>query len=143
METGSTTKRDAIEERLRDDLIIWLTTASPTGRPHTVPVWFWWDGEAITIFCEPETKKIRNLRQNPAVTLALETRNEGEEVIVFEGEAELPASPASAMMTAGFDEKYAHLFPAIDSSPEKMAARYTQPVRFKPAKVIAWGIGED
>ena len=89
------TRRAAIEQRLRDDLMIWLTTVNPAGRPHTVPVWFWWDGESITIYCEPETRKIRNLRQNPAVTLALETEDDGEIVIIFEGDAELPAEPTS------------------------------------------------
>ena len=94
------TRRAAIEQRLRDDLMIWLTTVNPAGRPHTVPVWFWWDGESITIYCEPETRKIRNLRQNPAVTLALETEDDGEIVIIFEGDAELPAEPTTTAMPA-------------------------------------------
>lgn len=130
----------AIAARLESDLIIWLTTVRPDGRPHTVPVWFWWDGESITIFCEPATTKIRNLSANPHVTLALETRDEGEEVIFFEGVAELTAEPTAALMTPAYAAKYAHLFPRIDSNPETMAARYTQPVRVKPAKVFAWGI---
>ena len=45
-------------------------------------------------------------------------------------------------MTPPHAEKYAHLFPRIDSSTEKMMSAYTQPVRVKPAKVFAWGIGE-
>jgi PPOX class probable F420-dependent enzyme len=136
------TRSAAIEQRLRDDLMIWMTTVGPSGRPHSVPVWFWWDGESITIFCEPETKKIRNLRQNPAVTFALETEDEGEIVIVFEGDAELLAEPTTSAMPGAFGEKYAHLFPRINSSPEIMAARYSQPVRLKPAKVMAWGMEE-
>ena len=136
------TRSAAIERRLRDDLMIWLTTVSPTGRPHTVPVWFWWDGEAITIFCEPETKKIRNLHQNPAIALALETDDDGEIVIIFEGDAELTSEPTTELMPSGFGDKYARLWERISSSPEIMAARYTQPVRLKPAKVIAWGMEE-
>jgi PPOX class probable F420-dependent enzyme len=138
----SSARDAAIDRRLRDDLIIWLTTVGPTGRPRSVPVWFWWDGESILIYSEPETRKIRDLRHNPAVALALETRDEGEEVIFFEGDAELTSEPATELMPPEFGEKYAHLFPRIGSTPEQMAAQYSQPIRIKGAKVKAWGIGE-
>jgi PPOX class probable F420-dependent enzyme len=136
------TERDrAIDRRLRDDLIIWLTTVSPAGRPHSVPVWFWWDGESVLIYSEPETRKVRDLRGDPAVTLVLETRDEGEEVIFFEGDAELTAEPTTALMPPEFGAKYAHLFQRTGSTPEQMAAQYSQPIRITGAKVKAWGIG--
>src|SRR5688500_6932787 len=105
-----------------------MSTVGPTGRPHPIAVWFWWDGDSILIYSEPETRKIRDLRQNSAVALALETREEGEAVIFFEGEAELTAEPTTALMPEGFGEKYEHLFPGIDSSPAKMAAQFSQPI---------------
>ena len=67
-----TKERDVhIDQRLRSDPIIWLSTVRRDGRPHTVPVWFLWDGKTILMFSQPETQKIRNLRNNPNVTLAL------------------------------------------------------------------------
>jgi hypothetical protein len=33
-------------QRLRDELIVWLTTVSRHGQPRSSPVWFWWDGDA-------------------------------------------------------------------------------------------------
>lgn len=132
----------AIEQWLKDDLIIWLTTVSPDGKPHTIPVWFWWDGEGVLIFSEPKTRKVRYLRENPAVTLALQTRDEGEEVVALEGTAEFMAEPTTVLMNAEYAAKYAHLFPRINSTPEKMAAQYTVAIRVEPTKVIAWGIAE-
>ena len=44
-----------VEQRLREEPIIWLTTVRPDGRPHTVPVWFLWDGETFLIFSQPVT----------------------------------------------------------------------------------------
>lgn len=26
---------------------IWVSTTRPDGRPHCVPVWYWWNGEDI------------------------------------------------------------------------------------------------
>jgi PPOX class probable F420-dependent enzyme len=136
------TERDrAIERRLREDIIIWLSTIGANGRPHSVPVWFWWDGDAILIYSEPGTRKVRDLRQNPSVVLALETRDDGEEVAFFEGKAELLAEPTSVMMPPAYGEKYARLFPRIGSTPEKMKATHSQVIRVRSARVKAWGIG--
>src|SRR5947209_16378723 len=60
-----------VDQRLREEPIIWFTTVRADGRPHTVPVWFLWDGETFLIFSQPGNLKIRNLQRNPHITLAL------------------------------------------------------------------------
>ena len=48
-----------------------LAVHGPPGRdPHIVPIWFWWDGEAVLVFSKPDAQKVRNMRENPAVMLA-------------------------------------------------------------------------
>jgi PPOX class probable F420-dependent enzyme len=134
-----TTPKDRhIDERLRQEPIIWLSTTRPDGRPHSVPVWFWWDGEAVLIFSEPNNQKIRNLRHSPHAFLALDTKDDGEDVVMCEGPAELVARPSSELMPPGFGEKYAALFVRLGSDPAKMAAQYSQPIRVAPTKFFAW-----
>lgn len=130
----------AIDRRLREDPVVWLTTVTPDGKPHTVPIWFWWDGATLLMFSEPGTKKVRNLRANPHVAIALETRDEGEEVAFFDGVAELLPQPTRELMGPAYAAKYAHLFPRIDSSPEKMAAQFSQPIRVRLTKVFSWNM---
>jgi len=36
-----------VDQRLREEPMIWFTTVRADGRPHTVPVWFWWDGSSL------------------------------------------------------------------------------------------------
>src|SRR5437879_8432338 len=82
--------RDAhIDERLRSDIMIWLNTVRPDGRPHSAAVWFLWDGSQFLIFSQPNTQKIRNLQHNPNAVLALDNTKNGSDVIVIEGKAEL------------------------------------------------------
>ncbi len=86
-------ERDAhIDHRLRAEPIIWLSTARPDGRPHLVPVWYLWDGRTILIFSEPGAQKVRNLRYSQQAVLALDTADEGEDVVIIEGEATLLAA---------------------------------------------------
>ena len=41
------------EQRLRTNIIGWLTTVGSDGRPYTVPVWFLWEGNTVLIFSQP------------------------------------------------------------------------------------------
>jgi PPOX class probable F420-dependent enzyme len=77
-----TKTRDAhIDERLRSNIMIWLNTVRADGRPHSAAVWFLWDGKAFLIFSRPNNQKIRNLRQNSNVLLALDDTKNGSDVI--------------------------------------------------------------
>jgi PPOX class probable F420-dependent enzyme len=134
----STPRDRHVDERLRAEPIIWLATTRPDGRPHNIPVWFWWDGQSVLIFSQPNNQKIRNLRHSPHAVLTLNALDDGEDIAIIEGTAELVAQPTSELMLPAFGEKYADLFVRVGSDPAKMAAEYSQPIRVTPTKVIAW-----
>ncbi|MFN8484321.1 MAG: TIGR03667 family PPOX class F420-dependent oxidoreductase [Anaerolineae bacterium] len=127
-----------VERRLYAEPVIWLSSVRPDGRPHLVPVWFLWDGNAITIFSQPNNQKIRNLRANAHVALALEAANEGEDVAILEGTAELVAVDDVATILDPYREKYAASIAEMGWTPETMLASYSQPIRVTPTKLIAW-----
>ena len=127
-----------VEQRLREEPIIWLTTVRADGRSHTVPVWFLWDGETFLIFSQPGNLKIRNLQRNPHITLALDGTKQGEDVVTVEGEAELLSEPSRNMRVPAFGEKYASLIKAMGADLERMVEDYSQPIRIKPTKFLSW-----
>jgi hypothetical protein len=45
--------RTRVEQRLKDEVIIWFTTVSPSAVPTPNPVWFLWDGEYILVYSQP------------------------------------------------------------------------------------------
>jgi PPOX class probable F420-dependent enzyme len=122
-----------IAERLRNDLIVWLATVRPDGRPHLVPVWFLWDGETILIFSQPN-QKVRNLRADPRVMLSLDNTRGGGDVVLIEGVAELPPRGSVTMELAPYTEKYAERMRAMNRTPRQMAESYTEPIRITPTK---------
>lgn len=124
-----------IDERLRTDLILWLATVRPDGRPHLVPVWFLWDGSAILVFSIADNQKVKNLRQNNHVSLALDDTYEGDDVVRLEGTAELLNDPNLTPLMPAYVAKYAGELAEMESSAEKMAAEYTQTIRITPTKL--------
>lgn len=50
----------------------WVVTATADGRPHALPVWAVWDDQEhrLAFSCAPGSRKARNLRANPQVTVA-------------------------------------------------------------------------
>ena len=113
-----------VEQRLREEPIIWFTTVRADGRPHTVPVWFLWDGETFLIFSQPGSLKIRNLQRNPHITLALDGTKQGGDVVIVEGEAELLSEPSRNMIGSAHGEKYADLMNAMGGDPERLVEDY-------------------
>jgi PPOX class probable F420-dependent enzyme len=124
-------------QHLRDDLIIWLSSVRPDGRPHLVPVWFYWDGSQLIIFSKPDFK-IRNLQKNNTVILGLETVDQGEEVYLIEGKAELVDRADLKPTLPAYAQKYAGKLQSMNWTPESMAESYTQTIVVTPTKIHNW-----
>jgi len=55
-----------------------LTTVNQNGQPHSVPVWCDFDGEHVRVNMPAGTKKARNLRINPQLSLlVIDPQNPG------------------------------------------------------------------
>jgi PPOX class probable F420-dependent enzyme len=124
-----------IDERLRTNYIAWLTTVRPDGRPHSVAVWFLWDGATILIFSIPENQKIRNIRHEPRVLVALDDTKLGEDVITVEGIAELIENPDVAATLPAYIQKYGKGIKGLGTTPEGMAQQYSQGIRITPTRI--------
>ncbi|HVB75840.1 MAG TPA: TIGR03667 family PPOX class F420-dependent oxidoreductase [Ktedonobacteraceae bacterium] len=128
-----------VDERLRNEPMIWLSTVRPDGRPHLVPVWFFWNGETITIYSQPANQKMRNLQHNPNVALALNTSDDGDDVVIVEGKAELLGQSTMTMNNPAYLEKYDTHIKNMQADPEQMAADYSEVIRVTPTRFISWG----
>lgn len=130
-------KHQHVDERLRNEIIIWMATVRPDNRPHLVPVWFLWEPEtsSVLIFSKPDYK-IRNLKQNPNVSLALNSVD-GEDVVVLEGTATLLEQSEASTTNPIYVKKYDHKLKEMRWTGESMAEAYSQPIRVQIEKVRA------
>ena len=124
-------------ERLRAEEILWLASVRPDGRPHLVPVWFLWEGETILLFSKPENQKIRNLRQNPAVSVSLDNSDHGDDVTILEGIAAVIDDPAITATLPAYAAKYAALLTDMGWTAETMTKEYSQAIRITITRQLA------
>jgi PPOX class probable F420-dependent enzyme len=137
-DTGSAKDAHALD-RLRTDMIGWLTTVTPDGQPQTFPVWYLWeDGEAL-VYSDHRAKRNANIAANPLVSLHLADHGEGGDLVIVEGVARVdPATPPLTEHVA-YLAKYGELIVAQLGSAASMAERYNVPIRIRVIRGRASG----
>jgi PPOX class probable F420-dependent enzyme len=114
----------------------WLSTVRSDGRPHSIPVWFLWESVTILIFSKPNNQKIRNLRQNHYVTLALDDTKKGHDMVILEGTAELLGQGDGSVTLQAYGEKYCEGLRRIGVTVEAFTTLFSQPIRVTPVRLI-------
>jgi F420H(2)-dependent biliverdin reductase len=93
-----------MQERLSASRNIWFATVRASGAPHLIPIWFVAHDGHIYICTAPDSVKVRNLRRNPRVALALE---DGSVPVILEGTAVVMDNTAAPdEVTSMFKLKY-------------------------------------
>lgn len=121
-------RRRDTEQRLANDIDVWVASASADGAPYLVPLSFDWDGEALLVATPTDSPTGRHLAANRAVRLGL---GHTRDVSMIDGEVEvleLDALPRERgdrfAARAGFD-------------PHEPATPYRW-FRISPRRIQAW-----
>jgi PPOX class probable F420-dependent enzyme len=125
-ELGARTAR-----RLRDEVVIWMTTVTAHGSPLPRPVWFLWDGEESAVMYSRPSPRVRNLESNPRVTLHFDGDGEGGDIIVLSGSAAVEPELPPADQSPEYLEKYNDHIARIGMTPATFAQAYSVPVRIR------------
>lgn len=127
-----------VETLLRHEPVIWLSTVRPDGRPHVIPIWFWWDGRSLLFASKPDACKVANLRANTACMLAVGDPMADFDVALIEARAELASISTGDLLASGLLAKYADKMATIGLSPATFADTYRQVVRLVPTRWLPW-----
>jgi PPOX class probable F420-dependent enzyme len=124
-------------ERLATDLIAWLTTVRPDGRPQTSPVWFLIDGNDLLVF-SAKTARVHNLVSNPHVAVNLDGNGRGGDIVTLEGTARIVADEPPASSNVAYVAKYAQAMERNGWTPERFSALYPMAIRIRFDRGRAW-----
>ena len=125
-----------VARHLRDDVVVWLTTVSPSGTPTPSVVWFHWDGDREVLMFSRRTSRVANIARNPRVSLNFPSDGVGGDVVVLTGEARIDPAAPRADEVPGYLAKYgARIGGGLDLTPGAFAARYHVAVRIELTRV--------
>ncbi len=123
-----------VDAFLSEPHIAVVATSGPAGKPHAMPIWYAWRDGKLLFHTGPDSKKLRNLRGNPRISVVVDTKVAPYKVVVIEGRATIAAGdPALAVEIA------------VHYLGEKLGRRYVEQsggpgslVTVTPGKIISW-----
>jgi PPOX class probable F420-dependent enzyme len=62
---------EVFHDLLRSRAVAFVSTIGKSGAPQITPLWFLWDGERVRISLVEGRQKLRNLRRDPRIALAI------------------------------------------------------------------------
>src|SRR3954447_16960537 len=131
-------RRAPVDTRLATNLMAWLTTVSPAGRPDSVPVWFVLrDDDTILVYSQPGKAKLRNIEANPNVALGIDVTDIGRDVIRIDGTAVHAPDHPRADQVPEYAAKYTERIGAIFGTVERFAEMYSEAMVITPTRLHA------
>jgi PPOX class probable F420-dependent enzyme len=135
--------RDALEtdegawarEHLERDVVGWLTTVAPDGRPQSSVISFLWDDDSLFFYSRPNTPKLRNIARSPLVSFHLQSDPYGDRVLVIEAIAEIDPSIPPSDEHPAYRAKYAEPLAHWEMDEAETALDFAVPVRIRPTRV--------
>ena len=124
-----------VARRLREEMVVWLTTVTPSGAPLPRPVGYVWDGgEGVSVYSQPGAR-VRNIAANPKVALHFDGDGSGGDIVVLSGIARVDPDAPAADANPAHMEKYAGQIERFGMTPAAFAARFSVPVRIRLTRV--------
>jgi PPOX class probable F420-dependent enzyme len=126
---------ERVARRLRDEVVIWLSSVAADGTPQPNLVWFLWDGATFLVYSLPDAARLSHIARNPRVSLHFDGNGSGGDIIVFACEARVAPDEPSADQNTAYLAKYRARIERSFGNPAAFAARYSVPLRLTPLKI--------
>ncbi len=93
-------------DRLASGRSAWLTTVAKSGQPVPRLVWFYFDGAGIFVYTMPDALRVRHIKNNPLVSLHLDSDGRDRGVVIIGGPAHIDATGVDMRQDEPYWTKY-------------------------------------
>jgi PPOX class probable F420-dependent enzyme len=122
-------------EHLETDIVAWLTTVAPDGRPQSSVISFLREGGTILFYSQPDTAKLRNIAASPLVSFHLQSDGYGDHYLTIEGTAAIDGSAPPSDRHPAYYAKYLEPHAHWEMAVADVARDFSVPVRITPVRV--------
>ncbi|HZR55419.1 MAG TPA: pyridoxamine 5'-phosphate oxidase family protein [Terriglobales bacterium] len=133
-----------VKQLLESRYIASFATQNPNGSIHIVAVWFWFDGTDIYVATASRSRKARNLKANPQVSLMVDSRDPAASYgVTLTGSAQVLSGESSQRCNTQIHRKYLSEAALADPKVGPVFAGWDDiTVRLVPTSVIVWDMRE-
>ena len=124
-----------VRRRLREEVVVWLTSVGADGSPQPNPVWFVWDDDGFLIYNRPDAYRLQHVRRRPRVSLHFDGTGHGGDIVVFTGQAEIVEGEPPPHARADYVAKYSERMRRVSGSQEEFSRQYPVALRVCQLKV--------
>lgn len=132
---GATRFGERVRRRLREEVVIWLTTVGADGTPQPNPVWFLWDGDGFLIYNRPDAHRLKHVQRRPRVALHFDGNGRGGDIVVFTGAAEVVEGAPLPHAVPEYVARYGERMTRVSGSWEAFSHRYPVALRVRDVQV--------
>ena len=122
-------------EHIESDVVAWLTTVAPDGRPQTAVISFLHEDGTILFYSEPDKPKLRNLAHSPLVSFALQSDPYGDHYLIIEGTAAEDRTVVPSDQHPRYHAKYLEPHAHWGMDLHEVARDFSVPIRIVPRRV--------
>jgi PPOX class probable F420-dependent enzyme len=120
-----------VRRRLREDVVIWLTTLGSDLTPHPNPVWFLWEGDSVLIYNLTTAHRVQHVRSRPRVSLNFDGDRRGGDIVVLTGTAQVSHGEPPPHEHAAYVAKYGAMMARVSGTVEQFSRQYPVPLRVR------------
>jgi PPOX class probable F420-dependent enzyme len=122
-------------EHIEDDVVAWLTTIAPDGRPQSSVISFLHENGTILFYSQPDTLKLRNIEHSPKVSFHLQSDPYGDHYLVIEGTIAIDPSVPPSDVHPAYHDKYFEPHAHWGMDVADVARDFSVPLRITPRRV--------
>jgi PPOX class probable F420-dependent enzyme len=124
-----------IRARLKDETVAWLTTVNPAGQPQPSVVWYVIEDDHFVVYSKDDTPRLRNIGADARVALHLNSDRDGDDLLIFEGVAEVIGIAVPPSADPAYAAKYEQHLPRWDFSWESYDAGFPVRIHVRPTRL--------
>jgi PPOX class probable F420-dependent enzyme len=97
-----------------------------SGQPVPRLIWFYFDGSDVIVYSEPNAAKVRHIKNQPRVSMNLDSDGNGAGIIIVGGNAAVDAEGANPLKDERYRAKYGEYATSLGFTEEFLSAYNTR-----------------